>query len=178
MASTPPSFSVSITLRNSCAFTPASMRRNTCFVWRDTSAWRARSPSTSIGTDLFFAQRADRNPLVLTIRQRQRDVHRFCADRLTSPCDRQLNLQPTLHHRCRHHEDDQQHEHDVDERHDVDLGERRRRAAAAPRMPAFFVVEGLNFRHYVKLRSTMFRNSSEKSSISDASPFTRCVSRL
>ena len=29
---------LSITSRNSCALTPASMRRNTCLVWRDTSA--------------------------------------------------------------------------------------------------------------------------------------------
>ena len=38
----------------SCAVTPASMRRNTCLVCRDTSACRARSPSTSIGTNSSF----------------------------------------------------------------------------------------------------------------------------
>ena len=36
--STPPAFKPSNTLRKSWAFTPASMRRKTCLVWRDTSA--------------------------------------------------------------------------------------------------------------------------------------------
>ena len=35
------------------------------------------------------------------------------------------------------------------------------------------VTDGLNLGHYVKFRSTMFRNSSEKSSISEARIFTR-----
>ena len=115
---------------------PARSRRRPC---AGTPAWSAATPAPDgrarrarRSAPLFLAQRADRNPPVLTIRQRQRDVHRFCADGLTSPCDRELNLQPTLHHRCRHHEDDEQHQHHVDERHHVDLGERGRRAPAAP----------------------------------------------
>ena len=116
IASTPPALSVSITLRNSWAFTPASMRRNTCFVWRETSAWRARSPSTLIGTISSLPSGPIATRLSLRYDSGSVTYTGSALIGLTSSCDRQLNLQPTLHHRCRHHEDDQQHDDPMDRR--------------------------------------------------------------
>ncbi len=128
---------------------------------------------------------------------RHGDGDRLDVDRIGTPGLGQIHLKALLHHGGRHHEDDEQHQHDVDERHDVDLGKRRPDAGAAappPPRPSDLMhcwqsvprksVAGPRRagppppRPYVKLRSEMFRNSSEKSSISLLKCFTRVVNWL
>src|SRR5688572_331596 len=106
-----------------------------------------------------------------------RHVHEdsFARDLVRLSRLRQFHFHAALQHRRGDHEDDQQHEHHVDERDDVDLGKGRPQAPAAL-VPAAGVRRGSNnFRHYVKFRSAIFRNSSAKSSISAEKSFTRCT---
>ena len=142
--STPPSFSLSITVARSCTVAAPSARMNTDLSSRARSAWRTRS-----------LQKVDLHVVLVELdRSRPAEIGRHGhVDRLRGhgrglPRLRQVHLQALLHHRRGHHEDDEQHEHHVDERHDIDLGQRRRHPRAAPATRPVGAGCLMNFRHF------------------------------